>query len=168
MIISIEPAETDVLNQLRYMPDVLKKVAGRAVRQSINAGKSTAKSGAKKRYTLSSKILSRSMKSRVSGTRGVIKISGGRNLIGEGIVKNTAHGIFAIIVRGQGGEINRAFQKKYQGGWWRRVGKPRFPIKRLKTVSAPGMASHPTVSTPTINKMAEILNREILAGMAAL
>ena len=162
MTITIEPADTEALNRLAYLPDVLKKVAGRAVRQSIKVGKSTVKDKAKKRYTLKSSIMSRGTSSKVSGFSGVIKVSGGRNLIGEGIVKKSSHGVFAIIVRGQGGEINRAFTKKYQGGWWRRLGKPRFPIKRLKTVSAPGMASHPTVSTPTINKMAEILRAELL------
>lgn len=162
MTITIEPVDISTLKHLQYLPGALKKVAGRAVRQSIKVGKATVKDKAKKRYTLKSKIWGWALKSRVSGFTGVIKVSGGRNLIGEGIVRKSAHGVFAIIVRGQGGEINKAFTKKYKGGWWRRLGRKRFPIKELKTVSAPGMASHPAVSTPTINKMAEILNRELM------
>ena len=166
--VSIEPANVEALKALAYVPGAIRKVTTRAIKKSITAGKREAKSGAKRRYTLPSGIVGRAMTSSAGGLRGQIRVVGSRNKISQGKVKETAHGVYALIVRGQGGVINKAFKKKYQGGWWQRLGKPRFPIRELKTVSAPGMVSHPTVSTPTVNKMGEILNREILNGIAAV
>lgn len=74
-------------------------------------------------------------------------------------------GVFANVVRGQGGMIRHAFLQR-SGGVYERVGRPRFPIRQLKTVSLPGMASK--VGEKVIARMGERLGIELehaLGGM---
>lgn len=74
-------------------------------------------------------------------------------------------GVFANVVRGQGGMIRRGFLQR-SGGVYERVGTSRFPIKQLKTVSLPGMASR--VGEHVESRMAERLGIEITAAIGGL
>ena len=74
-------------------------------------------------------------------------------------------GVYANVVRGQGGMIRRGFLQR-SGGVFERVGAARFPIRQLKTVSLPGMASR--VGEHVESRMAQRLGIEISAALGGL
>lgn len=162
--ITIEPQNVEaVARVLALMPEKFRQVTKKAIKKGLQVGKKTTRENAKKRYTLPAGIVAKSLSLRVSGLSGELKSVGSRNALEKAVISRVKGGIYAQVVRGQGGLIARSFSKKYAGGLWQRSGASRLPIKRLKTVSAPGMAGHPQVANPTVNKIAEIVNRELLS-----
>ena len=167
--ISIDPVNFElVVNALAPFPNKLRKVTRSAIQKSVTAGKREIKTKAKARYTLPSSIVSSSLKSRVSASYGEIKSTGKRNRLELAKTKMTTGGLYALVVRSQGGLIPRSFINPRTGLFSQRLGKPRYPIRTLTTVSAPNMAGHNTVANPAVNKITEILNREIMAKAASI
>ena len=115
-----------------------------AIRATIADGKQEGSNLVKQRYAARSMISLGRVKSRTSGLSGKLTISGGRNLLKRFVIRPStrinpqpAGGVFANVVKGQGGNINRAFIAK-KGLVFERVGKSRLPIRHLNTVSLPG------------------------------
>lgn len=113
-----------------------------AIRNALKEGKSSGKKFVKARYVRDLNSMG-TISSRASGMRGVLKISGSRNLIKRFKVtpstrppSNPPGGLFVQIVRGQGGMLPHAFIGK--GDVWERTGRQRHKIHRLTTVSLPG------------------------------
>jgi hypothetical protein len=67
--------------------------------------------------------------------------------------RKSPFGVFAQVKRGGGGQMPGAFFIP-DGGPYIRKGKARLPIKRLLSISAPIMASQPTVQ-PAVSKAME-------------
>lgn len=163
-MITIEPVNLEpVLAALARLPGGLKKAVGRSIRRTMAGGRKDAGTLTRRRYTLPAGIVTRSLSVKVGGFSGEMTSRGGRNPIDKakvtpkGAIRTRGRYFRATVVRGQGGTIPGAFRMKYHpgNGLFVRTGRPRLPIKKLTTVSAPGMVSHPTVSNPIAEKMAQ-------------
>lgn len=143
-----------------------------AVRNTLRAGKQELTTRIQARYTAKNPMSLGKTKTTASALNGSLKVGGGRNQLRKFIIRPTSRprrmppgGVFANVVRGQGGMIRRAFLQR-SGGVFERVGTSRFPIKQLKTVSLPGMASR--VGEHVEAKMAERLGIEIPMALGGL
>ena len=170
---SIEPVNVEqVLRGISHIPGAVEKAAGRAINRTLRGARKDAGTLAKRRYTLPAGIVTRSLSIKASGLSGEMKSKGRRNPLEKAKVSGGLNGkrVRAIVVRGQGGIINRAFRQKYHpgNGLFVRTTKARLPIKKLTTVSAPGMISHPTVSTPVSNKIQQRLEINLLHEASAI
>lgn len=171
--ISAEPVNVEqALRGIAHIPGAVERASKNAVKRTLLGAKKDAGTFAKRRYTLPAGIVSRSLLIKVSGLSGQMVSKGSRNPLEKAKVSGGLKGksVRAIVVRGQGGIINRAFRKKFHpaNGIFARLTASRFPIKKLKTVSAPGMVAHPTVSTPVINKMESRLSINLLHETSAI
>ena len=118
-----------------------------AIRGALRAGKEELAEQTKARYTSGNPMGLGETKTTASALRGSLKVGGSRNQLKKFIIRPSSRprkmppgGVFANVVKGQGGMIRRAFLQK-NGGVYERVGASRYPIRQLKTVSLPGMAS---------------------------
>lgn len=143
-----------------------------AVRNTLRAGKDELKTRIQARYTAKNPMSLGKTKTTASALNGSLQVGGGRNQLKKFIIRPSSRprkmppgGVFANVVRGQGGMIRRAFLQR-SGGVFERVGTSRFPIKQLKTVSLPGMASR--VGEHVESRMAERLGIEISAAIGGL
>lgn len=114
-----------------------------AIRQAIRAGKTEGQQLTKSRYVSDINRLGK-ISVRASGLRGQIKVSGARNLLKRFKINPSTRmnpqppgGVYANVVRGQGGNILRAFIAK-NGLVFERAGRSRLPIIHRTTVSLPG------------------------------
>ena len=76
-------------------------------------------------------------------------------------------GVYAQVVRGQGGQIFHAFLQR-SGSVVERVGKPRFPLRTLKTVAVPQMLSNQHVGPFIEAKMATRLGINLEHELSAV
>lgn len=166
--LNIKPVNADVVSRaLQYIPNGLESVVRKAIRKSLQAGKREAKSRATRRYTLPAGIVSRSLAVRTHTFSGEMTSKGKRNPIDLAKVKPnrriTARGVYphAEVVRGQGGYLKNAF-RGYGTPLMKRLTASRYPIAKVKTISAPGMVIHPAVSEPTFNKISQVFETEFL------
>ena len=160
-MITIEPVNLEpVISALSRIPGGVERAARSAIRRTLKGGRKDAGTLTRRRYTLPAGIVTRSLSIKVSGMSGEMVSRGGRNPLEKaktnpkGRIRTRGRYIRAEVVKGQGGTIPKAF-RPYGAGIYEREGAARYPIRRLTTVSAPGMVSHPTVSEPVINKMSE-------------
>lgn len=173
--ISAEPVNIEqVARGIAHIPGAIERAAKNAIRRTLRGARKDAGTLAKKRYTLPAGIVTRSLSIKVSGFSGEMTSKGFRNPLEKaktnpkGRIKQRGKYIRAVVVRGQGGIIKRAFRKSGGTSIFERVGASRFPIRKLKTVSAPSMVSHPTVSIPVINKMEQRLGINFLHEASAI
>lgn len=171
----IEPVNLDeVARGLSGIPGALQKVTKRAIAKTLRLAKKDAKNLSKHRYTLPPSIVSKSLTTVNSGMSGVMTSRGERNPLEKAKVnpkkriERRGKYIRAEVVRGQGDIIQKAFYKRSGGRIYERLTAKRFPIKRLKTLSAPQMLSHPTISTPLQNNIQANLSEIILAEAARI
>lgn len=153
----------------RYNLSRLSSRLRTAIRNTLRAGKQELKTRVQARYTAKNPMALGKTKTTASALRGSLKVGGSRNQLKKFIIKPSSRprkmppgGVFANVVRGQGGMIRRGFLQR-SGGVFERVGRPRFPIRQLKTVSLPGMASR--VGEHVEAKMAQRLGIEIPAAL---
>lgn len=137
----------------------------RAVRETIKAGKSEARARIIARYTAKSPLSLGKVSTRIGGLRGSLTYGGRRNPLKKFNIRPRrrinpppAGGVFAQIVKGQGGSLSHAFLMK-SGGVFQRVGRSRFPIKSIKTISLGGMAK--AVAAQVVKKMDSELERSL-------
>lgn len=156
----------------RYSASQILSRLRSAVRNTLREGKSELKNRITQRYTAKSPLSLGSVKTTASALNGSIKIGGGRNQLKRFIINPRSRprrmppgGVLANVVKGQGGMIRRAFLQR-SGGVYERVGASRFPIKQLKTVSLPGMASR--VGSHVEARMAQRLGIELDAALGGL
>lgn len=141
-----------------------------ALKSTMAAAKNDAAEKIKSRY-VRPEIGTKKLKVKVSGLKGVLKSTGSRNPLEKFEVnpkrrqkKAPPKGIFARVLRGGGGYIGKGFFKK-SGGIFERTGAARFPIRRLKSISAPGMLKPEPVTSYILSKLekkfAEKLSSEV-------
>lgn len=155
----------------RYSASQILSRLRTAVRNTLRDGKSELKNRITQRYTAKSPLSLGSVKTTASALNGSIKIGGGRNQLKRFIINPRSRprrmppgGVFANVVKGQGGMIKRAFLQR--GGVYERVGASRYPIKQIKTVSLPSMASR--VGERVEAKMAQRLGIELDTALGGL
>lgn len=167
---NIEP----ILRILRTIPGGVEKAGADAVRRTIRGGRKDAAQKIKERYTIPYGVVMKTLKTRSSGLHGEMGSSGSRNPMEKFKITPKKRpramppgGVFAQIVRGQGGNIRRAFLQK-NGSVYERVGRERFPLRRFYSPSAPGMISSPKVSSYIVDKMQERLTKSLNHAMQAI
>lgn len=173
--ISAEPINLEtVLRGIAHIPGGMERAAKNAIRRTLRGARKDAGTLARQRYTLPAGIVTKSLKISVGGMSGEMTSKGGRNPLEKaktnpkGRIKQRGKYIRAEVVRGQGGLIKKAFRKSGGNSIFERVGASRYPIRKLKTVSAPGMVSHPSVSTPVQNKIEHRLGINLLHEASAI
>lgn len=173
-MITIEPVNIEpVIAALSRIPGGIERAARSAIRRTLRGGRKDAGTLTRRRYTLPAGVVTSSLSVKVSGLSGEMRSRGGRNPLEKaktnpkGRIRTRGRYIRAEVVRGQGGVIPKAF-RPYGAGIFAREGRSRYPIRRLSTVSAPGMVSHPSVSEPIINKMSQRFSVNFLHEAAAV
>ena len=174
MIITIEPVNLEpVLSALSRIPGGIERAARSAIRRTLKGGRKDAGTLTRRRYTLPAGVVTRSLSIKVSGMSGEMRSRGGRNPLEKaktnpkGRIRTRGRYIRAEVVRGQGGILPKAF-RPHGAAIYERVGRTRYPIQRLTTVSAPGMVSHPSISEPIANKMSQRFSVNFLHEAAAV
>lgn len=122
-----------------------------AVRRTLRGAKQEASRRVRARYVANTGEFVKTLRLRQSGYNGSMTSAGPRTPLKKFHVrpsrrprKMPAGGVYATVVRGQGGAILHAFLQR-SGGVFERVGRSRFPIRQLKSVSAPGAFGNPHV-----------------------
>lgn len=171
----VEPVNVEqVFRGLAHIPNGIERAAKSAIRRTLKGARKDAGTLTRRRYTLPAGIVTKSLKISAGGLSGEMTSKGSRNPLEKaktnpkGRIKQRGKYIRAVVVRGQGGIIKKAFRKSGGSSIFERVGAKRFPIKKLKTVSAPGMVSHPEISTPIQNKIEERIGINLLHEAAAI
>ena len=138
---------------------------GSAVRRTIQAGKSEARARIIARYTAKNPLSLGKVSTKIGGLRGSLTFGGRRNQLKKfninprrRINPAPAGGVFAQVVKGQGGSLSHAFLMK-SGNVFERVGRERFPIKSIKTIALSGMAK--AVAAQVVRKMDSELERSL-------
>lgn len=143
-----------------------------AVRRTLQDARSFGRGKVTQRYAArnAGNIGSQSLKA--AGLNGILTIGGRRNQLKKFIInprsrpkKMPAGGVYAQVVRGQGGQIRRAFLQR-SGGVFERTGASRYPIRQLKTIAAPGMWK--AVSEPVVARMSRRLGLELDAALGGV
>ena len=172
----IEPPKNlgDIILKLSRIKGGMERAAKNAVSRTLRGGRQDAVRRAGLRYTAPQSIVRSSITLRSSGLSGEMKSTGRRNPLEKFKHRPTRRpkrmppgGVYAQIVRGQGGYLRHAFLMK-NGGVYERTGKSRFPIRRLHSPSAPGMTAHPRVSAFVLAKMEERLAVNLSHSAAAV
>ena len=152
----------------------LRRALRSAVMRTLKGAKRDAGQKVKQRYTIASGKVTSSIKLKCSGLSGSMTSSGGRNPLPNFILRPKsrpkrppAGGVYAQVVRGQGGQIQHAFIQR-NGQPYERTTPRRFPIKRLTTVSNPGMLSNPHVAPFIVRKMEERIGVNVSHEVAAI
>ncbi|MBR4383856.1 MAG: hypothetical protein IKP64_09895 [Selenomonadaceae bacterium] len=152
----------------------LRRALRSAVMRTLRGAKKDAGTKVKQRYTIAASKVTRTIKLRASGLSGSMTSSGGRNPLPNFIQRPKSRprkmppgGVYVQNVRGQGGQLLHAFIQK-NGQPYERVGRPRFPIKRLTGPSAPGMLGNSHVAPFIVRKMEERIGINIEHEIAAL
>lgn len=151
----------------------LQRALTQAVRKTLRAAKTDAGARVAARYTIATGKVTKSIKIKAAGLSGSMTSSGGRNPLPYFILRPKRRlkrppkgGLYAQVVHGQGGMLSRAFI--HNGQPFERVGRARLPIRKLNTVSNPGMLSHPTVSKFIVQNMERRIGDEISRAAASL
>lgn len=163
-MIRIEPVNLEnIVRQMSLMPQNVERAARSAVRRTLRGGRQDISRKIGQRYTIKVSAVTKTLRITSSGLSGEITSRGGRNPLEKFKTRPKrrpkrppAGGVFAQVVKGQGGNLPHAFLQR-SGGVYERVGKKRFPIRRIKGPSAPGMLGNAVVAPDIQAKLAERL-----------
>lgn len=153
---------------LKHIKDGVPKALAPAINRALDKGRTTVRREIRKVYLIKSKDIPITVKgANVGRLSGAITLRDGMlplskfKIVPSGYRRKTFKGgIFAQVKKGKGGNIKHGFWIP-SGGPFVRRGSARLPLKRLLTISAPIMASQPTVG-PAVNKaMGETLAKRI-------
>lgn len=138
----------EAIKVLSKSPSGLDRAIRSAVRRTLRGAKKDAGTKVKQRYTINAGEVIRTIRLSQSGFSGSMTSSGSRNPLRKFNIRPRSRprkmppgGVFAQVVRGQGGSIFHAFLQR-SGSVVERVGRSRFPLRTLKTVAAPQMLSN--------------------------
>lgn len=163
-----------IIRALSLIPGGVERAGKSAVQRTLKGGRKDAGTKIKQRYTIPAGAVLSTIKTRLNGLHGEMGSNGSRNPMERFKINPKKRprimppgGVHALIVRGQGGNIRRAFLQK-NGGVYERVGRARYPLRRFYSPSAPGMLAVPPVSSFIVNKMEERLEKNLIHGMQAV
>lgn len=153
------PNLNEIAQRLAGIPGGMEKAAQNAISRTLKGGRQDASRKIAQRYTIKTQLVIDTIRTRVSGLSGEMKSRGSRNPLDKFFHRPTQRydppppgGVYAQVVRGQGGQLRHAWLMR-SGGIYERIGKSRFPITRLHSASAPGMLAVPPVSKDIVAKM---------------
>lgn len=165
---------SNIIGQLQRLPNGLTRAAKNAIGRTVRGSKQDARQKTSERYITGGRIVSPTLKTRVNGLSGSLSSSGARNPLEKfkinprkRINPAPAGGVYASVVKGQGGNIRRAFIQN-SGGVYERVGKARFPIRRFKSVAAPQMVGYRPISQFIMKKMEQRFEKNFAHAAEAI
>ena len=151
---------------------LLVKAVEKALRGTLRSSKKDAAAAMAERYVKPT-VGTKPIKISVRGLSGVIKSVGPRNPIERFKVKPRhklkrppKSGVFAQVLTSGGGYLTRAFH--YNGAIFQRLGKPRLPIERIVTTSAPGMLKPEQVQSQLLSKIEKRFDEKLRAEVGAV
>lgn len=153
---------------LGHIKDGVPKALSGAINKTLNRGRTVVRREIRKTYLIKQKDIPIKVKgASVGRLGGEIRIDDGMmplnkfKLSPKG-VQRRAHKkpIFAQVKKGAGGTLGRAFMTSF-GGPFARRGRERFPIKFLRTISAPIMATQPSVGPAANAEMSKALAKNM-------
>ena len=164
MFIITSPNLESTIAKLQNVSEArLRRALRSAIMRTLRGARKDAGTKIKQRYTINAGRVTKTIKLRASALSGSMTSSGSRNPLPYFVVRPRSRpkkmppgGVFVMNVRGQGGFLRHAFLQR-NGQVYERVGRPRFPIKRLSGPSAPGMLGNPVVGPWIEAKMSERL-----------
>lgn len=163
-----------IIRVLSLIPGGLERAANSAIRRTLKGGRQDAGRKIAQRYTSPASLITKTILTKINGLTGEMTSKGSRNPIERFKInpksrprKMPPGGVYAQIVRGQGGNIRRAFLQK-NGGVYERVGTSRFPLRRFYSPAAPQMLSVPPVSSFIVQKMEQRLGKNLEHEMNAV
>ena len=164
----------EIAAKLSAIPGGMERAGRSAVNRTLKGGRQDASRKIGQRYTIPVALVMSTIKTRVAGMTGEMASSGARLPSDKFLHRPTVRqnpgppgGIFLNVVKGQGGNLRRAFIQR-TGGIWERVGRSRFPIRRFYSPSAPGMLAVKPVSSYIVAKMEERLGINLAHEAAAV
>lgn len=141
----------EAIERLNRSPAGLERGVRSAIRRTLRGAKSTASQLVHARYVKNAGAFVKTLRLKQSGFSGSMTSTGSRTPLKKFIVRPSSRprkmppgGVHATVVRGQGGQILHAFLQR-SGSVVERVGRSRFPIRQLKSVSPPGAFGNPRV-----------------------
>lgn len=163
--IRVEPVNiAPVITALSRIPGGLERAIPRAVKRSLKSGRAEAGRRIAARYTIPARAVTSTIKvtSNAMVSRGSrISLQKFKHNPRRRVNPGPKGGIFAQVVRGQGGQLRRAF-KQNSGGIYEREGRPRYPIRKLTGPSAPGMLGNEIVAPQILSKIEQRLGIELI------
>lgn len=161
-MIEIRPINIEEVAQaLSRIPKALEQASKLAMKPTLRDAKQKAVSLATQRYTAGNGIIKSAISLKNSGLSGSLKAAGRRNPLEKfqtspgGRIKTRGRYIRAVVVRGQGELLKRAFRKTSSKSIFERIGSDRFPLRKLSSVSAAGMLSVSQVREPLTERMSD-------------
>lgn len=153
----------EAISRLNRGTSGLERGIRSAVRRTLRGAKKTASQLVHARYVKNAGAFVSTLRLKQSGFSGSMTSAGARTPLKKFLVKPSSRprkmppgGVHATVVRGQGGQILHAFLQR-SGGVFERVGRSRFPIRQLKSVSPPGAFGNPHVGPKIEANMAQRL-----------
>jgi hypothetical protein len=154
--------------KLAHIEKGVPKVLVPAINRALASGKTVVKREIREDYTIKAKDIPATVQRATYGNlNGSIKISQGMmpldhfNVRPRGVQRRKKkRPIWAQVKKGGGGFIGSAFYIP-SGGPYSRIGRERFPIYKLATISAAIMATQPAVGPEVNKKMGDTLDKRI-------
>ena len=143
------------------MSSSLRPALNDVIRKVLTKAKPQVRSLVKTRYTYKGAV---SPKVRITGSSGTLTVSGRRNRIQRFQYKRPSkkRQMYAEVVRGQGGNIPRAWLWRGRGTYYRRLTEARRPIKSIYGPSVGEMAGKESeVATRIIDHITQGINEEM-------
>ena len=150
----------------------IKDGVRRSLRKTVSEAKKSIRSGIKKRYTYKGAIPIQTTMRSMSAT---LTIKGPRQKLNKFRVRGgkpkysgrrvTGAKLYAMVVRGQGGTIERGFKMK-NGSYWRRdTAESRLPIHMIYSLSVAQMAGHQPMPVRYVD---EVIKKTMSAQLEAV
>ncbi len=167
-------------NDFRMNVSAIKNGVKRSLRVTVSEAKRSIRSGIKKRYTYKGPIPIRTKMRDLTATLTIegprqkldkFRVRGGRPKYNKGRV--TGPKLYAMVVRGQGGTIERGFERlngsAWEGSEWayfrRDSDASRLPIHMIYSLSVAQMAGHQPMPVRYID---DVIKKKMRAQLEAV
>lgn len=159
-----------LVERVKHIENGVKRVLVPSINRALASGKTVIKKEIREHYVIKAKDIPMTVSRSTYGAAtvgGSIKIQQGMLDLGKFNVKprgvqrrKNKKPIWAQVKKGGGGFIKSAFYIP-AGGPYSRIGPSRFPIFKLKTISAAIMATQPSVGPAANKKMGDTLDKRL-------
>lgn len=153
---------------LANIPGAAEKAEKTAIKKTVKGIRRFAAQKVREEYTIQGKYVTRTLSTSFNGASGELRSKGGVNDLRyfktnpkNRTKRKPRNGIFAQVRRSGGGRLPHAFIAGMGSGHvgvFERVGRSRFPIKKMTGPATPSMLANPNVSEKIVEKMEERLN----------
>ena len=163
----------EAIKGLERIPGAARKAVKSASRKTLQEARREAVAKVKARYTSPIGLFTSSLTVKSNDSGGSIKSKGSKNPLEKfkatpsGRIRTRGRYIRATVVKGQGGILPTAFRKSGGKSIYERLGRSRFPIKKLKSVAAPSMLNVPEVREPVMQKIETQFPIEFLSAVSS-